>query len=64
MGHLTSLVLRACPALLVSLGSWSRPSYADHPGAFWTLLYALNVNIFKWLSRQQLKNSLCDTNVI
>ena len=77
--HLTVLVLSACPALLVSLGSWSRPavlmgsdqdllwasealrvlrglgpSYADHPGAFWTLLYALNINILTWLSPQPL----------
>jgi len=26
------------------------PSYADHPGAFWTLVYRLNIDIASWLS--------------
>ena len=77
--HLTLLLLSIGPALMVSLGSLSRPavlmgsdqdllwasealrvlrglgpSYADHPGAFWTLLYALNVNVLTWLSQEPL----------
>jgi hypothetical protein len=30
------------------------PSYADHPGAFWTLLYAFNIKTLSWVSPQPL----------
>jgi len=33
------------------------PSYADHPGAFWTLIYQLNIQVVQLLSTQPILDS-------